>query len=118
MVNFDDEFNSDGLEILSIGALYTGAWDKKYWSSSRGKDRYPYPVGYQALRTHKGITYKMEIHEGSKGPKFQITSNDKQCGSGETPDRACDNFQKKCCSRIKLWHGKRSSGKIDGVEEP
>ncbi|KNA14668.1 hypothetical protein SOVF_105350 isoform B [Spinacia oleracea] len=82
----------------------------------QGKDRYPYPVGYQALRTHKGLAYKMEIHEGSKGPLFQITSNDKQLGSGETPDRAWDNFQKKCLSRVKLWHGKRSSGKIDGVE--
>ncbi|XP_021756544.1 uncharacterized protein LOC110721652 [Chenopodium quinoa] len=116
MVKSDYDSKSDGLEILSIGALYTGPWDKKYWSSSRGKDRYPYPIGYQALRTHNGLTYKMEIHEGSKGPIFQITSNDKQFGSGETPDRAWENFQKKCLTRIKLWHGKRSSGKIDGVE--
>ncbi|XP_021718369.1 uncharacterized protein LOC110686093 [Chenopodium quinoa] len=116
MAKSEYDSKSDGLEILSVGALYTGPWDKKYWSSSRGKDRYPYPVGYQALRTHNGLTYKMEIHEGSKGPIFQITSNDKQFGSGETPDRAWGNFQKKCLTRIKLWHGKRSSGKIDGVE--
>ena len=25
----------DGLEIASIGSLYAGPWDKKYWSSSR-----------------------------------------------------------------------------------
>lgn len=116
MATPDEEWKSDGLEILSIGTLYSGSWDKKYWSSSRGKDRYPYPVGYQALRTHKGLTYKMEIHEGSKGPIFQISSNDKQSASGETPDRAWETFQKKFCSRIKLWHGKRFSGKMDGVE--
>ncbi|KMT08901.1 hypothetical protein BVRB_6g136210 [Beta vulgaris subsp. vulgaris] len=116
MAKSEDESKSDGLEILSIGALFSGTnWDKKYWSSSRGKDRYPYPVGYKALRTHKGLMYKMEIHEGSKGPIFQITSNDKHFGSGETPDRAWESFQKKY-SRIKLWHGKRFSGKIDGVE--
>ncbi|KAK4357979.1 hypothetical protein RND71_023589 [Anisodus tanguticus] len=34
MTKFSDE-KSDGLEILSIGKLYTGQWDKKYWSSSR-----------------------------------------------------------------------------------
>ncbi|XP_057531121.1 uncharacterized protein LOC130809378 isoform X3 [Amaranthus tricolor] len=115
MANSDEDAKSDGLEILSIGVLYSGPWDKKYWSSSRGKDRYPYPVGYQARRTHKALTYKLEIFEGSKGPIFQITSNDKQFGSGDTPDRACENFQRKC-SRIKLWHGKRFSGKLDGVE--
>ena len=26
---------SDDIEIISIGKLYNGAWDKKYWSSSR-----------------------------------------------------------------------------------
>lgn len=30
-----DGETSDGLEIISIGALYDGPWDKKYWSSSR-----------------------------------------------------------------------------------
>ena len=29
----DDQL--DGLEINSIGSLYSGTWDKKYWSSSR-----------------------------------------------------------------------------------
>ncbi|KAA8532878.1 hypothetical protein F0562_033005 [Nyssa sinensis] len=111
-----NEENTDGLEIISIGTLYNGPWDKKYWSSSRGKDRYAYPVGYQAVRTHNGITYKMEIHEGLKGPLFVITSTDGQSCSGQTPDIAWESFQKKGCPRIKLWHGKRFSCKIDGVE--
>uniref|UniRef100_A0A164STK5 Uncharacterized protein n=1 Tax=Daucus carota subsp. sativus TaxID=79200 RepID=A0A164STK5_DAUCS len=61
---------SDGLEIISVGSLYSGPLDKKYWSSSRGKDRYPYPVGYHAMRTQNGVTYTMQIHEGLKGPSF------------------------------------------------
>ncbi|KAL0463714.1 UNVERIFIED_CONTAM: hypothetical protein Slati_0259000 [Sesamum latifolium] len=107
------EENSDGIEIISIGKLYTGPWDKKYWSSSRGKDRYPYPVGYKSLRTQNGVTYMMEIQEGPKGPSFTITTDGKSC-CGDTPDMAWENLQKKGCS--KLWHGKRFSCKIDGVE--
>ncbi|CAN4122038.1 unnamed protein product [Withania somnifera] len=106
---------SDGLEILSIGKLYTGSWDKKYWSSSRGKDRYPYPIGYNALRTQNGVSYKMEIHEGFKGPLFTISSTDGKSCSGQTPEIAWESFQKKGC-QIKLLHGKRYSSKIDGVE--
>ncbi|KAL8138134.1 hypothetical protein V2J09_004135 [Rumex salicifolius] len=115
MPKADDRSSTDGLEILSVGSLYGGPWDKKYWSSSRGKDRYPYPVGYCALRTHNGINYKMEILEGSSGPVFQITSCDGHSGSGQTPDIAWDTFQRKT-SRIKLWHTKRFSCKVDGVE--
>ncbi|KAK2975934.1 hypothetical protein RJ640_008034 [Escallonia rubra] len=111
-----DEERSDGLEIISIGALYEGPWEKKYWSSSRGKDRYPYPVGYQAVRTHNMITYTMEIIEGLKGPLFKISSSDGQSNSGQTPDIAWESFERKGCPRMKLWHGKRFSGKIDGVE--
>ncbi|XP_049365084.1 uncharacterized protein LOC125829906 [Solanum verrucosum] len=114
MAKFIDE-KSDGLEILSIGKLYTGSWDKKYWSSSRGKDRYPYPIGYNALRTQNGVSYKMEIHEGLNGPLFTISSTDGQSCSGQTPDIAWESFQKKGC-QIKLLHGKRHSSKIDGVE--
>ncbi|CAL8168220.1 unnamed protein product [Prunus armeniaca] len=29
------EEKPDDLEINSIGSLYNGPWDKKYWSSSR-----------------------------------------------------------------------------------
>lgn len=38
----------------------------------QGKDRYPYPVGYQSIRAHNGSTYKMEIREGLKGPLFVV----------------------------------------------
>ncbi|XP_048232822.1 uncharacterized protein LOC8264610 isoform X2 [Ricinus communis] len=112
----EEEEKSNGLEIVSIGSLYTGIWDKKYWSSSRGKDRYPYPVGYQARRAYHGSTYKMEIQEGPKGPLFLITSAGGHSCSGQTPDIAWEKFQKKGCSRMKIWHGKRYSCKIDGIE--
>lgn len=39
----------------------------------KGKDRYPYPVGYRAVRAHNGSTYKMEIQEGPKGPLFSVS---------------------------------------------
>ncbi|KAK3027272.1 hypothetical protein RJ639_041218, partial [Escallonia herrerae] len=81
-----------------------------------GKDRYPYPVGYQAVRTHNMVTYTMEIIEGLKGPLFKISSSDGQSNSGQTPDIAWESFERKGCPRMKLWHGKRFSGKIDGVE--
>lgn len=106
---------SDDIEIIAIGNLYIGSWDKKYWSSSRGKDRYPYPVGYKSIRNLNGITYKMEILQGPKGPSFTISSTDGKSCSGETPDIAWESFQKGC-SRTKLGHGKRFSCKIDGVE--
>ncbi|XP_057777399.1 uncharacterized protein LOC130995918 isoform X2 [Salvia miltiorrhiza] len=105
---------SDDIEILSIGKLYNGAWDKKYWSSSRGKDRYPYPVGYKSVRTQNGITYTMEITEGLKGPSFKISSTDGKSCSGETPEIAWESFQKKGSS--KALHAKRFSCKIDSVE--
>ncbi|KAK1389841.1 hypothetical protein POM88_018019 [Heracleum sosnowskyi] len=107
---------SDGLEIISVGSLYNGPLDKKYWSSSRGKDRYPYPVGYHAMRTHNGITYTMHIHEGLKGPSFTIASTDGQSWSGQTPDIAWKSCQKTSASLMKLGNGKRYSCKIDGVE--
>ncbi|OVA10994.1 FY-rich [Macleaya cordata] len=107
---------SDGLEIISVGTLYEGSWDKKYWSCSRGKDRYPYPIGYHAVRTHIGITYRMEIREGLKGPLFVITSTDGESCTGQTPDIAWESFQKKGGPRVKLALGKRFSCRIDGVE--
>ncbi|KAG9155576.1 hypothetical protein Leryth_009969 [Lithospermum erythrorhizon] len=79
----------------------------------QGKDRYPYPIGYSAVRTQHDITYKMEILEGLKGPLFMISSTDGKSCSGQTPDMAWDRFQKKGSSQIKLWHGKRFSCKID-----
>ncbi|XP_047318269.1 uncharacterized protein LOC124921637 [Impatiens glandulifera] len=115
MAKISDE-KYDGLEILSIGALYNGPLEKKYWSSTRGKDRYPYPVGYQALRTRNGVTYTMKIHEGLKGPLFMISSSDGQSCSGQTPDIAWGKFPKKGSHSIKLGREKRFSCKIDGVE--
>ncbi|XP_077217044.1 DNA binding protein isoform X2 [Tasmannia lanceolata] len=75
-----DEEKLDGLEINSIGALYKGPWEKKYWSSSR------------------------------------ITSMDGESCTGQTPDIAWETFQKKSGPRVKMWHGKRFSCKIDGIE--
>ncbi|RZC61016.1 hypothetical protein C5167_022772 [Papaver somniferum] len=108
--------DSDGLEIISIGTLYKGSLEKKYWSSSRGKDRYPYPIGYQAVRTHIGIVYSMEIREGLKGPSFAISSNDGESSTGQTPDIAWESFQKKGGPRVKSGLGKRFSCRIGGVE--
>ncbi|CAA7399352.1 unnamed protein product [Spirodela intermedia] len=110
------EEKADGLEIVSIGALHAGPWDKKYWSCSRGKGRYPYPVGYQALRTYAGITYRMEIQEGVKGPLFVVTSPSGDTCSGQTPDISWEYFWKKSGPRVKNWSGKRFSGRIDGIE--
>ncbi|KAM0937528.1 putative chromatin remodeling & transcription regulator FYR family [Dioscorea sansibarensis] len=106
----------DGLEITSIGALYEGPWDKKYWSSSRGKDRYPFPVGYKAVRTHSGCTYRMEIREGPKGPLFMVTSADGDSFSGQTPGIVWETYQKRGSVRLKNQTGKRLSSKIDGIE--
>ncbi|OMO72056.1 hypothetical protein COLO4_27850 [Corchorus olitorius] len=86
-------------------------WQREYL----GKDRYPYPVGYQAVRAHNGSTYKMEIHQGPKGPLFMVSCDGQSC-SGQTPDIAWDKFQKTGCSNLKIWHGKRFSCKMDGVE--
>jgi hypothetical protein len=33
----------DDLEIVSVGALYRGHWEKKYWSSSRVRLPHPHP---------------------------------------------------------------------------
>ncbi|KAL4184667.1 hypothetical protein AMTRI_Chr10g2260 [Amborella trichopoda] len=115
-MEFSTSGKPDGLEIASVGVLHRGSWDKKYWSCSRGKDRYPYPIGYHAVRIHGGDRYKMEINEGSKGPLFVVSSDDGNSGTGETPDIAWENFQKKCSTRVKMWHGKRFSCKIDGVQ--
>ncbi|XP_038705729.1 uncharacterized protein LOC120001458 isoform X2 [Tripterygium wilfordii] len=115
MAKSEEEEKPDSLEIVSIGSLYSGPWNKKYWSSSRGKDRYPYPVGYHAAQGHHGSTYQLEISEGLKGPLFMITSPTGDSFSGQTPDIAWNKFQKKGCL-VKIWPGKRFSCKIDGSE--
>ncbi|XP_058744306.1 uncharacterized protein LOC131616867 [Vicia villosa] len=110
----ENEYN---LEVISIGSLYNGQWHKKYWSTSRGKDRHPYPVGYQAVRAHNGVTCKMEILEGVNGPTFLISSDDGNSASGKTPDIAWAGFQRKGFTRTtKVLRRKRHSPKMDGVE--
>lgn len=110
-----DAATSGGIDIISIGCMYKGPWEKKYWSSSRGKDRYPYPVGYQTAWAHSGSTYKMEILEGPRGPMFMISSDGHSC-SGQTPDIAWRKFQKTGCPSLKILQRKRLSCKIDGVQ--
>ncbi|XP_024007740.1 uncharacterized protein LOC18992450 [Eutrema salsugineum] len=110
-----EDRKSDDLEIVSVGALYSGSWDKKYWSSSRGKDRFPYPVGYKAVRAQNGNTYYMEIEEGAKGPLFLIRYL-AESWTGQTPDIAWGKFQKTGFSHLKVWHGKRFTCKMDGME--
>ncbi|XVF03163.1 hypothetical protein REPUB_Repub04eG0237300 [Reevesia pubescens] len=60
----EEAAKSDYLEIISIGSLKQSSLEQQ------GKDRYPYPVGYQAVRAQNGSTYKVEIHEGPKEPLF------------------------------------------------
>ncbi|KAL7123652.1 hypothetical protein ACP275_01G119200 [Erythranthe tilingii] len=107
----------EDIEIVCVGKLFTGPWENKYWSSSRGKERYPYPVGYKSVRTQNGVIYTMEILQGLKGPSFMISScssddnDENKCcyGHGDTPNLAWEIFQKKLYS--KLCHTN-----IDGVE--
>ncbi|TVU10724.1 hypothetical protein EJB05_44270, partial [Eragrostis curvula] len=106
------------IEVVSAGALYRGGeWERKYWSCTRGKDRYPYPVGYQTVRHFSGISYAMEIQEGPRGPVFLVTSTEGGSATGPTPDIAWKNFQKKSGAKIRNWQRRRSfPQKIDGAE--
>ena len=47
---------------------------------------------------------------------MQISSGDGNSFSGKTPDIAWEEFQKGGCPRMKIWHGKRLSSKMDGLE--
>ena len=58
---------------------------RKFQAQNDGKDRYPYPIGYQALRNYAGHIYEMEIQEGAKGPVFVIVSDKGISCLGETP---------------------------------
>uniref|UniRef100_A0ACD5XQ02 Uncharacterized protein n=1 Tax=Avena sativa TaxID=4498 RepID=A0ACD5XQ02_AVESA len=115
-----DEADGDRfIEMVSAGALYHGGvrWERKYWSCSRGKDRYPYPVGYHAVRHFAGISYAMEIQEGPRGPLFQVTSTKGDSATGQTPDIAWKNLHKKTGAKVRDWQREGSfPQKIDGVE--
>ncbi|PAN11118.1 hypothetical protein PAHAL_2G142800 [Panicum hallii] len=107
------------IEIVSAGSLYRrgGNWERKYWSCSRGKDRYPYPVGYHAVRHFSGISYAMEIQQGPRGPIFLVTSTEGDSATGETPDFAWKNLQKKTGTKVRNLQIRRSfPQKIDGAE--
>ncbi|PWZ36847.1 hypothetical protein Zm00014a_043640 [Zea mays] len=107
------------IEVVSAGALYHrgGDWERKYWSCSRGKDRYPYPVGYHAVRHFTGISYAMEIQQGPRGPIFLVTSTEGDTAIGQTPDIAWKNFQKKTGAKVKNWQRRKSfPQRIDGAE--
>lgn len=47
---------------------------------------------------------------------MQISSDDGSSSSGKTPDQPWVEFQKKIWPRNKIWHGKRLSSKMDGLE--
>ncbi|GAQ91284.1 hypothetical protein KFL_007580020 [Klebsormidium nitens] len=59
--------------VTALGELYSGPNERRYWSSKRGRDRYPYPVGYQATRVQGGHEYRLEVAEGLEGPDFVVT---------------------------------------------
>uniref|UniRef100_A0A0E0LY55 FYR C-terminal domain-containing protein n=1 Tax=Oryza punctata TaxID=4537 RepID=A0A0E0LY55_ORYPU len=83
---------------------------------SKGKDRYPYPVGYHAVRHFSGISYTMQIHQGPRGPLFQVTSTPGDSSTGPTLDIAWKNFHKKTAPKVRDWQRKRSfPQKIDGL---
>ncbi|CAL5080302.1 unnamed protein product [Urochloa decumbens] len=107
------------IEVVSVGALYRrgGDWERKYWSSSRGKDRYPYPVGYHAVRHFSGISYAMEIQQGPRGPIFKVTSSKGESATGQTPDIVWKNLQKKSGVKVRnCQRGRNFLQKIDGAE--
>lgn len=38
----------------------------------QGRERHPYPVGYEATRTYNGINSTIQILQGDTGPLFQV----------------------------------------------
>ncbi|KAI5070206.1 hypothetical protein GOP47_0014549 [Adiantum capillus-veneris] len=106
----------NGLEVTCIGVLYQGPWEKKYWSSSRGKDRYPYPVGYQAVRCLNGNSYHMEVQEGARGPLFVVASGQGKKCFADTPTIAWQDVMKKTSSFSKRTCGRLLSSDINGSE--
>ncbi|CAN6881671.1 unnamed protein product [Brassica oleracea] len=115
-----EDRKSDDIEIVSVGALYSGSWDKKYWSSSRVGSSSEKIVSFimwaiKLFELNNVNTYYMETEEGAKGPLFLIRHLD-ESWTGQTPDIACGKFQKTGLSNLKVWHGKRFTCKMNGVE--
>ncbi|CAM0950618.1 unnamed protein product [Alopecurus aequalis] len=105
--------NTDNSELVCVfSASSAGLISRIY-----GKDRYPYPVGYHAVRHFSGISYAMEIQEGPRGPMFQVTSTKGDSATGQTPDIAWKNLHKKTGAKVRDWQREGSfPQKIDGVE--
>jgi hypothetical protein len=61
---------------VSIQFSYEKSRSTEYLSclDMQGRDRYPYPVGYQATRLHGGHDYRLEVAEGPNGPDFVVSS--------------------------------------------
>ncbi|KAL3700306.1 hypothetical protein R1sor_018328 [Riccia sorocarpa] len=108
--------HQDGVEITSIGVLYRGPLEKKYWSSSRGKEKYPYPIGYQATRWHGGHCYFMEVSEGPRGPSFMVKCEEGITCSGQTPSAVWEEILKKKHVGAKRVLVRSSCTSIDGAE--
>ncbi|KAL2651510.1 hypothetical protein R1flu_019638 [Riccia fluitans] len=108
--------HQDGVEITSIGVLYQGPLEKKYWSSSRGKEKYPYPIGYQATRWHGGHCYFMEVSEGLRGPSFMVKCEEGITCSGQTPSVVWEDILKKKHAGAKRVLVRSSCTNIDGAE--
>ncbi|PKA57059.1 hypothetical protein AXF42_Ash002363 [Apostasia shenzhenica] len=128
----------DDLEIASIGTIYRGPWEKKYWSCSRvfalSLPLPPFPVYCRRLMiaavmkfeeaacfdrvknvTH--IRWVMLLSEHMQamfiGWKYvKVTADDGSSFNGQTPEIAWENFQKNSLKR-KNWPGKRFPNKID-----
>lgn len=60
----EEEVKSEGLEITSIGSLYEGPWEKKYWSSSRVRFTILYLL-YQflVLNLNFGFCFSNDVSE-------------------------------------------------------
>ncbi|XP_024514805.1 uncharacterized protein LOC9649453 isoform X1 [Selaginella moellendorffii] len=103
------------VEIEALGSLFQGPWEKRYWSSSRGKKRYPFPVGYRALARKGGETYAMEIRADKLGPLFAV-----RCGEIESTGPSANAAWE---AMMKIQHpGTRSLGgngeKMFGFADP
>ncbi|KAI8889467.1 hypothetical protein K501DRAFT_208490 [Backusella circina FSU 941] len=77
---------SIGTTIWSLGKLNTDTGRSKSWSSRGCRYKHPYPIGYEATKSHFGNDYTMKILAGEAGepPLFTV-----QVGStifkGNTP---------------------------------
>ncbi|KAH7421727.1 hypothetical protein KP509_13G073200 [Ceratopteris richardii] len=81
----------------------------------QAKDRYPFPVGYQAVRYYNGLSYRMEVKEGARGPLFMVFFGVVIC-SADTPTIAWQDALKKASSGLKKAQGRLQISEINGFE--